>query len=97
VSASRPDQAGTPEFVEKYVKWGAGLRASQSMILGGKARALIHGRHHVSIKDIQALAAPILRHRIVTNFYAESDRLNADTIVTRLLDHVPVPRSGIAV
>jgi MoxR-like ATPase len=97
VSASRPGQAGTPEFVEKYVKWGAGLRASQSMILGGKARALIHGRHHVSIKDIQALAAPILRHRIVTNFYAESDRLNADTIVTRLLDHVPVPRSGIAV
>jgi MoxR-like ATPase len=97
VSASRPGQAGTPEFVEKYVKWGAGLRASQSMILGGKARALIHGRHHVSIKDIQALAAPILRHRIVTNFYAESERLNADAIVTRLLDHVPAPRSGIAV
>jgi MoxR-like ATPase len=71
-ASSRPGQPGTQEFVDKYVKWGAGLRASQAMILGGKARALIHGRHHVSIKDIQALAAPILRHRIVTNFYAES-------------------------
>jgi len=67
------------------------------MILGGKARALMHGRHHVSIKDIQALATPILRHRIVTNFYAESENLNADAIVTRLLEHVPVPRSGLTV
>ena len=63
------------------MKWGAGLRASQALILGGKARALMHGRHHVSVKDIQALAQPILRHRIVTNFYAESERLNADGIV----------------
>ena len=97
VSASRPGQRGTPEVVDKYVKWGAGLRASQSMILGGKARALINGRHHVSIKDIQALAAPILRHRIVTNFYAESEHVNADGIVARLLEDVPVPRSGMAV
>ena len=97
VSASRPCQPGTPELVDKYVKWGAGLRASQSMILGGKARALINGRHHVSIKDIQALAAPILRHRIVTNFYAESERVNADGIVSRLIEDVPVPKSGLAV
>jgi MoxR-like ATPase len=97
VSASRPGQAGSPDFIGKYVKWGAGLRASQALILGGKARALIHGRHHVSLKDIQALAAPILRHRIVTNFYAESEHLNADGIVSRLLEAVPVPRSGIAV
>jgi len=96
-AASRPGQPGSPEYVDKYVKWGAGLRASQAMILGGKARALINGRHHVSIKDIQALAAPILRHRIVTNFYAESERLNADGIVARLLDSVPVPKSGLAV
>jgi MoxR-like ATPase len=96
-SASRPGQRGTPEFIDKYVKWGAGLRASQAMILGGKARALMRGRHHVSIKDIQALAAPILRHRIVTNFYAESENLNADAIVTRLLEQVPVPRSGLDV
>jgi len=97
VSASRPGQPGTPEAVDKYVKWGAGLRASQSMILGGKARALINGRHHVSIRDIRALAAPILRHRIVTNFYAESEHLNADGIVARLLADVPVPKSGLAI
>ena len=96
-SASRPGQPGAPEFVQKYVKWGAGLRASQAMILGGKARALMQGRHHVSVKDIQALAAPILRHRIVTNFYAESESINADAIAARLLEHVPVPRSGLAV
>jgi len=96
-AASRPGQTGTPDFVEKYVKWGGGLRASQAMILGGKARALMRGRHHVSIKDIQALAAPILRHRIVTNFYAESENLNADAIVARLLEHVPVPTSGLTV
>jgi MoxR-like ATPase len=96
-AASRPGQTGTPEFVDKYVKWGAGLRASQAMILGGKARALMRGRHHVSIKDIQALATPIMRHRIVTNFYAESENINADTIVVRLLEHVPVPKSGLSV
>ena len=96
-ASSRPGQPGTSDLVDKYVKWGAGLRASQAMILGGKARALIHGRHHVSIKDIQALAAPILRHRIVTNFYAESEHLNPDAIVTRLLESVPVPKSGLAV
>jgi MoxR-like ATPase len=97
VAASRPGQAGTPEFVAKYVKWGAGLRASQAMILGGKARALMHGRHHVSVKDVQALALPILRHRIVTNFYAEAEQLGADGIVARLLEAVSPPRSGLAV
>ncbi len=97
VAASRPGEKGTPDFIDKYVKWGAGLRASQALILGGKARALMHGRHHVSIKDIQALAAPILRHRIVTNFYAESEHLNSDSIVSRLLEAVPVPRSGLEV
>jgi len=96
-AASRPGQSGTPEFVDKYVKWGAGLRASQAMILGGKARALMRGRHHVSIKDIQALAPPILRHRIVTNFYAESENINAEAVVARLLEHVPVPASGLTV
>ena len=95
-SASRPGQGGSLDFVDKYVKWGAGLRASQALILGGKARALIHGRHHVSVRDIQALVLPILRHRIVTNFYAESERLTADGIATRLLEVVPVPRSGLS-
>jgi MoxR-like ATPase len=95
VATSRPNQPGAPEFIDKYVKWGAGLRASQALILGAKARALIHGRHHVSVKDLQALAAPILRHRVITNFYAESERINSDGIISRLLEKVPVPKSGL--
>jgi MoxR-like ATPase len=95
VAASRPGQQGVPEFVDKYVKWGAGLRASQAMILGAKARALMNGRHHVSLKDVQALAAPILRHRVVTNFYAESEGLNPDRIVARLLETVAIPKSNM--
>ena len=90
-----PDGPGAPDFIEKWVKWGAGLRASQALVRGGKARALMHGRYHVSIKDIQALAKPILRHRIMTNFYAESERINSDTIVERLLETVPLPKSGM--
>jgi MoxR-like ATPase len=95
-SASRPGQPGAPEFIEKYVKWGAGLRASQALILGGKARALMNGRHHVSVKDIQALALPILRHRVITNFYADSERLTPDALIGRLLETVPVPQSGLS-
>jgi MoxR-like ATPase len=95
VDASRPGRPGAPDFIEKWVKWGAGLRASQALVRGAKARALMHGRYHVSIKDIQALAKPILRHRIMTNFYADSERITPDAIVDRLLDAVPVPKSGI--
>jgi MoxR-like ATPase len=95
VDASRPGRQGAPEFVEKWVKWGAGLRASQALVRGAKARALMHGRYNVSIKDIQALARPILRHRIMTNFYADSERITPDAIVDRLLDAVPVPKSGM--
>jgi MoxR-like ATPase len=95
VSASRPGVAGAPDFVEKWVKWGSGLRGSQALVLGAKARALMHGRYHVSIKDVQALARPILRHRVMTNFYAESERINSDAIIDRLLETVPVPKSGM--
>jgi MoxR-like ATPase len=95
VDASRPGRPGAPDYVDKWVKWGAGLRASQALVRGGKARALMHGRYHVSIKDIQALAKPILRHRVMTNFYAESERINSDAIVERLLETVPVPKSGM--
>ena len=95
VDASRPGRPGAPEFIEKWVKWGAGLRASQALVRGAKARALMHGRYHVSIKDIQALAKPILRHRIMTNFYADSERITPDAIVDRLLEAVPVPKSGM--
>jgi MoxR-like ATPase len=95
VDASRPGRQGAPEFIEKWVKWGAGLRASQALVRGAKARALMHGRYNVSVKDIQALARPILRHRIMTNFYADSERITPDAIVDRLLDAVPVPKSGM--
>ena len=97
VSASRPRpvQQGGLDFVDKYVKWGAGLRGSQAIVRGAKARALMHRRYHVSLKDVQALAKPILRHRIMTNFYAESERINSDTIIDQLIDTVPVPKSGM--
>ncbi|MEO7271300.1 MAG: MoxR family ATPase [Vicinamibacterales bacterium] len=95
VDASRPGRQGDHAFVREWVKWGAGLRASQALILAGKARALLHGRYHVSVADIQALAKPVLRHRIIPNFYAESERVSADQIVDRLLEAVPVPRSGM--
>ena len=95
VDASRPGQPNAPEFVSKWVKWGASLRASQALILGGKARALMQGRYHLSVEDVRALAPPILRHRIVTNFYAESDGVDADSVITRLLETVPPPASGM--
>ena len=95
VDTSRPGRGARVEFVQKWVKWGAGLRASQALILGGKARALMHGRHHVSVKDIQALAPPILRHRVIPNFYAEADGITSDHIVEQLLDAVPSPSSGL--
>jgi len=98
VNASRPGRdgrSGKVEFVDSWVRWGAGLRASQALILGGKARALMHGRYHVSVQDLRALAAPILRHRIITNFYAESEHVDADGIIERLLEAVPTPRSEL--
>ena len=95
VDASRPGRGPKLDFVEKWVKWGAGLRASQALILGAKARALMHGRYHVSVKDIQALAAPILRHRVIPNFYGEAEGITSDVIVERLLGAVPPPASGL--
>jgi len=95
VDASRPGQPNTPDFVGKWVKWGASLRASQALVLGGKARALMQGRYHVSVADVRALAPAVLRHRIVTNFYAESDEVDADEVVARLLETVPAPASGL--
>ena len=95
VHASRPGRPGVPDFVDKWVKWGSGLRGSQALVRGAKARALMHGRYHVSIKDIQALARPILRHRVMTNFYAESERITSDQIIDRLIETVSVPKSGL--
>jgi len=95
VDSSRPGRQADLPFVKDWVKWGAGLRASQSLILAGKARALMQGRYHVSIADIRALAHPILRHRIIPNFYAESEKVTSDILVDRLIEAVPAPRSGM--
>jgi len=90
---SRPKAEGSPEFVRKWVEYGASVRAAQYLVLGGKARALMHGRSHVSFDDIRALAHPVFRHRILRNFHAESERVDTGQIVDQLLEAVPVPRS----
>ena len=92
VAASRPTSKNAPDFVKKYVNWGAGLRASQYLILGSKALALMNGRLNVSLKDIRALAFPVLRHRIITNFYAESEKIRSENIISMLLETVPEPK-----
>ena len=78
-----------PAFVSDYVAWGAGPRASQYLILAGKARALLKGRYYVSTEDIRQVALPVLRHRIVTNFNAEAEGIKSDTIVRKLIDFIP--------
>ena len=95
VRASRRHPTGTLDFVEKWVSYGASVRAAQYLILGAKARAVTRGRYHVSLEDVRALAHPVLRHRILTNFHAESEGVKTDQIIDRLLDAVPVPRSGM--
>ena len=92
---SRPSGANPPDFVKQYVNYGASLRASQFLILGAKARALIHGRYNVSLEDIQTLAYPVFRHRILTNFHAESEGIRSEDIIKRLLETVPPPKSGL--
>jgi MoxR-like ATPase len=95
VDASRPGRQADLPFVREWVRWGAGLRASQALVLAGKARALLHGRYHVSVADIQALAHPVLRHRVIPNFYAESEKVTSDALIDRLIEAVPPPRSGM--
>jgi MoxR-like ATPase len=92
---SRPSGSNPPDFVKQYVNYGASLRASQFLILGAKALALINGRYNVSVEDIQTLAYPVFRHRILTNFHAESEGIKSEDIIKRLLDLVPVPKSGL--
>ncbi len=89
IRQTRVGEPGTPEFVQDQLTWGAGPRAVQYLILGGKARALLHGRTHVSTEDIQALVKPVLRHRLVVGFAAESDGVTADDIVDRLVQVTP--------
>lgn len=92
---SRPSHEEAPDYVQKWVTWGAGLRASQYLILGAKARALLAGRTHVAIEDIRAMAYPVLRHRILTNFYADAEKITSQDIISRLLETVSEPSSGM--
>jgi MoxR-like ATPase len=95
VRATRPRAKESPDFINKWVAFGASVRAAQYLVLGGKARALTSGRYHVSFDDIRALAHPVLRHRIITNFHAQSEGVTTDQITDRLLEVVPMPRSGM--
>jgi MoxR-like ATPase len=95
VRASRPKNEGAKDFVTKWVAFGGSVRAAQYLVLGAKARALTSGRYHVGFDDVRALAHPVLRHRIITNFHAQSEGVTTDNIVDRLLESVPLPRSGM--
>jgi MoxR-like ATPase len=95
VRASRPKSGLAPETIKKWIAFGASVRAAQYLVLGGKARALTSGRYHVTFDDIRALAHPVMRHRVLINFHAESEGITTDWIVDRLLEAVPVPRSGM--
>jgi MoxR-like ATPase len=91
---ARGTRPGTPEaapFVNDWITWGAGPRASQNLILGGKARAILDGRASVTCEDVAAVAAPVLRHRIITNFNAEAQGVTADVVVERLLEAIRPP------
>jgi len=91
VRATRHNSGLAPDFVKKYVNYGASVRAAQFIVLAGKARALAHRRYHVAYEDVTALAIPVMRHRILLNFHAESDRVDTDEILRRLLEHMPPP------
>ena len=90
-ASSRPGQPKTPDFVNEWINWGAGLRAGQALILGAKARALLQDRSHVTPDDVKALAVPVLRHRILPNFKAEAEGVDAAQVIEKLIETVPVP------
>jgi MoxR-like ATPase len=92
VRATRPKSEGAPDFVKKYVNYGASVRAAQFIVLAAKARALSHKRYHVNYDDITSIITPVLRHRVLLNFHAESDRIDTDEILTRLVAQVPRPK-----
>ncbi len=97
VSLARVSRPGpkAPDFIKEWVSYGASTRAPQHLILGGKARALMDGRYNVSFEDIRALAKPVLRHRVLTNFHAQSEHVTTDEIVDKLVRVVPLPKSGM--
>jgi MoxR-like ATPase len=91
--ATRPGREKTPDFINNFVTWGAGPRASQYLILGAKARAVLQGRFYVACEDIRALAYAVLRHRVLLNFNAEAEGISADSIIEKILKTVPEPAS----
>ena len=93
VRMTRPTDPTAPDFIKKYVNFGASVRGIQNIVLAAKARALVHHRYHVTYEDITNLAIPILRHRILLNFHAESDRLKPDDILKRVIEQKPVPKA----
>jgi len=93
---TRKEKGNVPDFIKDYVSWGAGPRASQYLVLGAKARAILHGRYYVSSEDVRAVAAPVLRHRIITNFNAEAEGIKPDDIVRKLIDVIPRDESEAA-
>lgn len=95
VRSSRPGAQNGLDFVNDWVAYGASTRAAQYLVLGGKARALVTGRYHVDFDDIVQLARPVLRHRILRNFHAESEKISADELINRLIEAVPLPSSGM--
>jgi MoxR-like ATPase len=91
VRATRPATAAAPEFVNRWLSFGASVRAAQYLVLGGKARALLRGREHVGFDDVRALLRPVLRHRLLRNFHAEAEQVTVARIMDDLLDAVPLP------
>jgi MoxR-like ATPase len=94
VRTSRPGPAA-PDFIRQYVNYGASVRAAQALILGAKARALLQGRSHVGYEDVQSLARPVLRHRLILNFQAQSEKVTTDRIIEQLVAAVPTPKSSL--
>ena len=96
VRQTRVGSDGVPDFVDELIGWGAGPRAVQFLILGGKARALLEGRFHVQVEDIQHLAKPVLRHRVVVNFSADSDGITSDDVIDRIVDATPTTEDELS-
>ncbi len=93
--ATRPKAEDAPDFIKQWIRWGAGPRAGQYLILGAKARAILRGRYNASCEDVKSVAPAVLRHRILTNFHAEAEGIDSDTVVQRLLDTVQEPASKL--
>ncbi len=91
VRATRPADPSAPDIIKKYVNFGSSIRATMNLVLAAKARALMEGRYHVIAEDMQVLALPILRHRVLANYYAESDNITLDEILQQMLDSIPAP------